>query len=85
MKALEILYSMIDGSSESPLMNKNNYEKLTFIAEAIDELEQLNGKSCNSCIYDIDISLLSDEDSINAKQICMSCSLFYENRYESRQ
>ena len=84
MKALDILYSMIDSTRENVLSNKNTYERLTYIAVSIDELEQLNNRSCDNCIYDIDISLLSDEDSISVKQRCMSCSLFYENRHEPK-
>ena len=50
MKALEILYSMIDGTRKNILSNKNTYERLTFIAESIEEIEELENRSCDSCI-----------------------------------
>jgi len=66
LKALDILYAMIDSSNESPLLNKNNYEKLTFIAESIDELEQLNDKSCNDCKH------------LKEKQLALKYSCIFE-------
>lgn len=51
MKALEILYSMIDNTRKSPLSNKNNYEQLTYIAESIEELEAIENRSCFGCMY----------------------------------
>lgn len=42
---------MIDGSRKSPLSNKNSYEQLTYIAESIDELEELNNRNCDGCKF----------------------------------
>ena len=49
LKATEILYTLISTESTDVFKNKNTYEQLTMIAEAIDEIEELT--NCNDCIY----------------------------------
>lgn len=49
MKALQILYTLISSGNDDVFANKNNYEKLTFIAEAIEEAEELQNRSCDNC------------------------------------
>lgn len=44
MKALEILYTLISSGNDDVFANKNYYEKLTFIAQAIEELEELQNR-----------------------------------------
>jgi hypothetical protein len=51
MKALEILYTLISSGNDDVFANKNTYEKLTFIAEAIEELEDLENRSCDNCKF----------------------------------
>ena len=51
MKALEILYTLISSGNNDVFANKNTYEKLTSIAEAIEELEDLENRSCDNCKY----------------------------------
>ena len=49
LKATEILYTIISSGNTDVFKNKNTYEQLTMIAEAIDEIEELT--NCNDCIY----------------------------------
>ncbi len=49
LKATEILYTLISSENTDVFKNKNTYEQLTMIAEAIDEIEELT--NCNECIY----------------------------------
>ena len=49
LKATEILYTIISSGNTDVFKNKNTYEQLTMIAEAIDEIEELT--NCNECIY----------------------------------
>ena len=51
MKAIKILYTLISSGNDDVFANKNTYEKLTLIAEAIEELEGLENKKCESCKY----------------------------------
>lgn len=48
-------------------------------SEAIVELEAL---SCDNCKYNIDVSDLSDEESLNIKENCLNCCNFYTNKKE---
>lgn len=61
------------------------------IAKTIDTLKrallelqiidyQLNRK-CTDCYHYIDITNLSDEESIELFERCSSCSMFYENKF----
>ena len=79
MKALEILYPMIDGTRKNILSNKNTYERLTFIAESIEELEELENRSCNTCKSNsCSIKrILIREDEINS-------NYFYCNDWENK-
>ena len=49
LKAKEILYTIISSGNTIVFKNKNTYEQLTMIADAIDEIEELT--NCNDCIY----------------------------------
>lgn len=57
MKALEILNTLISSQNDDVFANKNYYEKLTFIAQAIEELEDLEDKSCDNCKKGFDCSI----------------------------
>lgn len=76
LKAIELLkdYKNIDfGCNVDDLHNQIN--------EAIVELEAL---SCDNCKYNIDVSDLSDEESLNIKENCLNCCNFYTNKKETK-
>ena len=76
MKALEILNN--DNIFDERYLSENRYLKDDII-EAIKELEAL---SCDNCKYNIDVSDLSDEESLNIKENCLNCCNFYTNKKE---
>ena len=50
MKALEILYKL-DTEYKYAQLNSDSCVRSQFINEAIKELEELNNRSCDGCIY----------------------------------
>lgn len=74
MKALEILYTLISSGNDDVFANKNTYEKLTYIAEAIEELEELENRNCDGCIHIFKSNNLE----------CSTCLRNYTDRWESR-
>lgn len=75
MKALDILYTLISSGNKDVFANKNNREKLTFVAEAINELEERIIMSCEGCIHHLSANG-------NIPLSCCECSRFYADNYE---
>ena len=75
MKALKILKAYARCREEERIL----MYPLKEVNEAIAELEAL---SCDNCKYNIDVSDLSDEESLNIKENCLNCCNFYTNKKE---
>ena len=71
LKALDLLKTLRDDYIHGELTSD--------IEESIVELEAL---SCDNCKYNIDVSDLSDEESLNIKENCLNCCNFYTNKKE---